>query len=47
MKAILGRTVKAGTVLVIGTRAWKRPGMREMLAPTATLMGMGMGTRSP
>jgi dihydroxy-acid dehydratase len=44
MKAILGRTVKAGTVLVIryeGPRGG--PGMREMLAPTATLMGMGMG----
>ncbi len=44
MKAILGRTIKAGTVLVIryeGPRGG--PGMREMLAPTATLMGMGMG----
>ncbi|MBI5643794.1 MAG: dihydroxy-acid dehydratase [Deltaproteobacteria bacterium] len=44
MKAILGRTVKAGEVLVIryeGPRGG--PGMREMLAPTATLMGMGLG----
>ncbi|MBI5587094.1 MAG: dihydroxy-acid dehydratase [Deltaproteobacteria bacterium] len=44
MKAILGRTIKAGEVLVIryeGPRGG--PGMREMLAPTATLMGMGMG----
>ncbi|MBI5886314.1 MAG: dihydroxy-acid dehydratase [Deltaproteobacteria bacterium] len=44
MKAILGRQIQAGTVIVIryeGPRGG--PGMREMLAPTATLMGMGMG----
>ncbi len=44
MKAILGGRVKPGEVLVIryeGPRGG--PGMREMLAPTATLMGMGLG----
>ncbi len=44
MKAILGRTIKGGEVIVIryeGPRGG--PGMREMLAPTATLMGMGLG----
>ncbi|MFQ5736722.1 MAG: dihydroxy-acid dehydratase [Thermodesulfobacteriota bacterium] len=44
MKAILARRVKAGDVVVIryeGPRGG--PGMREMLAPTATLMGMGLG----
>ncbi|MDP2689278.1 MAG: dihydroxy-acid dehydratase [Deltaproteobacteria bacterium] len=44
MKAILARTVKAGEVLVIRYEGPKGgPGMREMLAPTATLMGMGLG----
>lgn len=44
MKAILAKTIQKGTVIVIryeGPRGG--PGMREMLAPTATLMGMGMG----
>ncbi|MCL4872744.1 dihydroxy-acid dehydratase [bacterium] len=44
MKAIIGRGIKAGSVIVIryeGPRGG--PGMREMLAPTAALMGMGMG----
>lgn len=44
MKAILGRDIKAGSVIVIRYEGPKGgPGMREMLAPTATLMGMGMG----
>ena len=44
MKAILARTIKAGEVVVIRYEGPKGgPGMREMLAPTATLMGMGMG----
>ena len=44
MKAILGRKIKKGEVLVIRYEGPKGgPGMREMLAPTATLMGMGMG----
>ena len=44
MKAILGRRIKAGEVLVIRYEGPKGgPGMREMLAPTATLMGMGLG----
>lgn len=44
MRAVMGGKVKPGTVLVIryeGPRGG--PGMREMLAPTATLMGMGLG----
>lgn len=44
MKAILGKGIKGGEVVVIryeGPRGG--PGMREMLAPTATLMGMGLG----
>ena len=44
MKAILGKTIKGGEVLVIRYEGPKGgPGMREMLAPTATLMGMGLG----
>ncbi len=44
MKAILGRIVRAGEVIVIRYEGPKGgPGMREMLAPTATLMGMGLG----
>lgn len=44
MKAILGKTIGAGEVLVIRYEGPKGgPGMREMLAPTATLMGMGLG----
>jgi dihydroxy-acid dehydratase len=44
MRAIMGGRIKSGTVIVIryeGPRGG--PGMREMLAPTATLMGMGLG----
>jgi dihydroxy-acid dehydratase len=44
MKAILGKDIKPGDCVVIryeGPRGG--PGMREMLAPTATLMGMGLG----
>ena len=44
MKAILGKSIRSGDCLVIryeGPRGG--PGMREMLAPTATLMGMGLG----
>lgn len=44
MKAILGRSIKGGEVIVIRYEGPKGgPGMREMLAPTATLMGMGLG----
>ncbi len=44
MKAILGKTIRPGQVLVIRYEGPKGgPGMREMLAPTATLMGMGLG----
>ncbi|MBA7521189.1 Dihydroxy-acid dehydratase [subsurface metagenome] len=43
MKAILGKKIKKGEVIVIryeGPRGG--PGMREMLSPTAALVGMGM-----
>ena len=44
MKAILGRRITGGEVVVIRYEGPKGgPGMREMLAPTATLMGMGLG----
>ncbi len=44
MKAILGNGIKGGDVVVIRYEGPKGgPGMREMLAPTATLMGMGLG----
>ncbi len=44
MKAIFGKTIKSGDVVVIRYEGPKGgPGMREMLAPTATLMGMGLG----
>ena len=44
MKAIMGSQIASGTVVVIryeGPRGG--PGMREMLAPTAALVGMGLG----
>ena len=43
MKAILGRKIKPGMVVVIryeGPRGG--PGMREMLSPTSTIAGMGL-----
>ncbi len=44
MKAILGKKIKKGDCIVIRYEGPKGgPGMREMLAPTATLMGMGLG----
>jgi dihydroxy-acid dehydratase len=43
MNAILGNKVKKGDVVVIRYEGPKGgPGMREMLAPTATLQGMGL-----
>jgi dihydroxy-acid dehydratase len=44
MAAIMGGQIRAGDVVVIryeGPRGG--PGMREMLAPTAAIMGMGLG----
>jgi dihydroxy-acid dehydratase len=42
MNAILGKKIRKGDVLVIRYEGPKGgPGMREMLAPTATLQGMG------
>lgn len=44
MKAILRKVIKPGDVVVIRYEGPKGgPGMREMLAPTATIMGMGLG----
>jgi dihydroxy-acid dehydratase len=43
MKAILGNKVRAGHVVVIRYEGPKGgPGMREMLAPTAAIAGMGL-----
>ena len=44
MKAITGNKVKKGDVVVVRYEGPKGgPGMREMLAPTAMLVGMGLG----
>ncbi len=44
MAALMGGEVKAGDVVVIRYEGPKGgPGMREMLAPTAALMGLGLG----
>ncbi len=44
MKAILKKDIKKGDCIVIRYEGPKGgPGMREMLSPTATLMGMGLG----
>jgi len=43
MKAILGRKIKAGSVVVIRYEGPAGgPGMREMLAPTAAIVGLGL-----
>ena len=44
MKAILESHVRSGEVVIIRYEGPKGgPGMREMLSPTAALMGMGLG----
>jgi len=44
MAALMGGQVKAGDILVIRYEGPKGgPGMREMLAPTAAIMGLGLG----
>lgn len=44
MKAIMGRKIKAGMVVVVRYEGPKGgPGMREMLSPTAAIAGMGLG----
>ncbi len=46
MKALLKKKVRAGEVLVIRYEGPKGgPGMREMLAPTATVIGMGLAEK--
>lgn len=44
MKAIMGGAIKPGTIIVIRYEGPKGgPGMREMLSPTASVIGMGLG----
>ncbi|MGH8741965.1 MAG: dihydroxy-acid dehydratase, partial [Burkholderiales bacterium] len=44
MKAIMGKRIKPGDVIVIRYEGPKGgPGMQEMLAPTAALIGQGLG----
>lgn len=44
MAALMGGNIKSGDVVVIRYEGPKGgPGMREMLAPTAALMGLGLG----
>jgi dihydroxy-acid dehydratase len=44
MKAIMAKKIKAGDVIVIRYEGPKGgPGMQEMLAPTAALIGQGLG----
>lgn len=44
MKAIMGRKIKSGMVIVVRYEGPKGgPGMREMLSPTAAIAGMGLG----
>lgn len=44
IKVIYGRGIKAGDVIVIRYEGPKGgPGMREMLSPTAAIVGMGLG----
>ena len=44
MKAILGKKIKKGDVIVIRMEGPKGgPGMREMLGPTGAVMGLGLG----
>lgn len=46
MSAIMNRKIKAGEVLVVRYEGPKGgPGMREMLAPTSAIIGMGMGEK--
>jgi len=46
MQAILGGKIKAGDIIVVRYEGPKGgPGMREMLAPTATITGMGMADK--
>ncbi|MCQ2744127.1 MAG: dihydroxy-acid dehydratase [bacterium] len=47
MKALEGKQIKEGDVIVIRYEGPKGgPGMREMLAPTSLLVGLGLGTQA-
>ncbi|MDD5382932.1 MAG: dihydroxy-acid dehydratase, partial [Candidatus Margulisbacteria bacterium] len=44
MRAIMGREVKAGHVVIVRYEGPKGgPGMREMLSPTSAIVGLGLG----
>lgn len=44
MKAVMNKEIASGTVVIIRYEGPKGgPGMREMLSPTAAIMGMGLG----
>src|SRR5215471_3902722 len=44
LKAILGKTIRSGDVIVVRYEGPKGgPGMREMLSPTSALIGAGLG----
>ncbi len=46
VKAILGRKIKAGEVIIVRYEGPKGgPGMREMLTPTSAVVGMGLDTK--
>jgi len=46
MKAIMAKKIKAGECLVIRYEGPKGgPGMREMLSPTAAIVGMGLADK--
>ena len=46
LKGIMGHKIKPGDVVVIRYEGPKGgPGMPEMLSPTSTLMGMGLGDK--
>lgn len=46
MKAIMDKKIKAGDIVVVRYEGPKGgPGMREMLSPTAAIVGMGLGDK--
>jgi len=46
MKALMDGNIRPGDIVVIRYEGPKGgPGMREMLAPTAAIMGLGLASR--
>ena len=43
LRLYLNKNIKKVMLLLLGTKAQRRPGMREMLATTAAIYGQGMG----